>query len=105
MNDLVAGAATIKLLAVAREFEAVKGFLQRELADDLGGGNIDHSNFVPTVAAVEHGDEAIVRVHGNIDREIAQHDLFADRPQRPLIGQQDRTIGALSGQIGRHRSH
>jgi hypothetical protein len=51
------------------------------------------------VAAVEHGDKAIIRMHCDIDREIAEYDVFADRPQRPLIGQQDRAIGALSGQI------
>ena len=58
---------------------------------------------MPPVAAVEHGDKAIIRMHCDIDREIAEYDLLADRPQRPLIGQQDRAIGALSGQIGRHR--
>ena len=84
-----------------REFEAVKRFIHGELADDLGGGNIDHSDFVAPMAAVEHGDKAIFRMHGDIDREIAEYHLFADRPQRPLIGEQDRAIGALPGQIGR----
>ena len=58
-------------------------------------------NFVAPVTAMEHGGKAIVRVHCDIDREIAEYDLFADRPQRPLIGEQDRAIGALPGQIGR----
>src|SRR6185503_16802249 len=60
-----------------------------------------HSDFVASVTTVEHGDKAIVRVHSDIDREIAEHDLFANRPKGPLIGEQDRAIGALPGQIGR----
>ena len=38
-------------------------------------------------------------MYGDVDWEIAQFDLSSHGTQRPLVGQQDRTVRPLTGQL------
>jgi hypothetical protein len=49
--------------------------------------------------------ELSLRMDGNVDREIAEDDLFTDRAERPLVRQFDRAIGLLAGHVNAPRAH
>ena len=49
---------------------------------------------------MQHRREASARMHGHIDRKIAQLDLPANGPQRPLVRQQRRAIRLFARQSG-----
>ena len=72
VNDFVARAAAIESPAVVREFDAIKRFVQGELARDAGGWNIHDRNLVPAVAAVQHRDIPAAGMNRNVDWKITK---------------------------------
>ena len=93
IDNVVFAAAYQQLFAIGREAEAVKGLRQRLTRYDFRRLEIDHRDNVRPVAGMEHGGELALRMDRDIDREVAQFDLPAGRPQRPLVRQQDRSVG------------
>ena len=55
-----------------REFDAIKRFVQGELARDAGGWNIHDRNLVPAVAAVQHRDIPAAGMNRNVDWKITK---------------------------------
>src|SRR5580692_5661093 len=53
---------------------------------------------------MQYCGEAAVWVNGDVDGKVAQFDLASGWAQRPLIWQEDGTVGADAGQIDRSRS-
>src|SRR5207248_2537975 len=87
------------LFPILRESETVKGFVDSCSADQSPAGNFNHRDFVLAVAAMQDGSEFTPRMHRDIYRKIAENDLFAHRPQIPLVGQFHRAIRLLAGDI------
>ena len=100
VNDFVAGPAAIEFPSIVGEFHAVERFIDGKLAHDRGRRHVHHGDLMAAMAAVQNSGEPTGGMHGDVDRKIAEHNLSAHRPQRPLVGQKDRAVGALSGQIG-----
>ena len=46
---------------------------------------------------MQHGRKTAIRMHRDVDGEIARFDLLSGGTQRPLIGQEHRTIGLRPG--------
>src|SRR5437899_2829415 len=101
VNDLIAGAGAIKAAALAREFQAVKGFMHIHLRDDFGRLEVHDSDFVLRISAMEHGGEAAFWMDGDVNWKITQLDLPPCWPQGPLIGQEHGAVSAGAGQFNR----
>ena len=91
-NDLVARTATIETRSVRGKREAVERLRNVGPADNRSGQDVHHHNFVLPKTAMERRCETSARMDGQVHREIPQGNLPPDRPQRPLIGQQDRAV-------------
>src|SRR5712691_7780619 len=98
MDDLELAAAGEQVLAVGREAQPVKRLIEPDVADDLLALEIDNLNLVVAVASVQHRQPAAAGVEGQVDGKVAEPDLFADGPERPLVRQQDGTPGLDTGQ-------
>jgi len=95
MNRFVSGAAAKNLLPIFGEGEAVKGLVDAGPRNQGAAGDFDDGDFMPSITAVQNGGKFSLRMHRDVHGEIAQHDLFADRAEEPLVGQPHRAIGLL----------
>ena len=57
------------------------------MRDGFFSHQIHHANLVRAVTVVKDGSKSSAWMHCDVGWEIAQFDLPAGRPQRPLIGQ------------------
>ncbi len=92
IDDIVLAAANQKRLTIGREAEAVEGPRQRDLRRHFARGQIDDGDHVRPIARMQHRGEFALGMDGDIDGEIAQFDLPAGGPQRPLVRQQDGSV-------------
>src|SRR5260221_9521783 len=100
MNRFVSGAAAKNLLRIFGEGEAVKGLVDAGPRNQGAAGDFDDGDFMPSITAVQNGGKFSLRMHRDVHGEIAQHDLFADRAEEPLVGQPHRAIGLLARHFG-----
>src|SRR5882762_8931419 len=98
MDDFFSRATAEEAVAIGGKLEAVERLVEGDVRDGLAREKIDDAELVRAVAAVKHGCEAPAGMHRDINRKIAQLDLATDGPEGPLVGQEHRAIGLLSGQ-------
>jgi hypothetical protein len=91
-HDLRPRAAAEKAPPVGRELEPVEGLGDLRLRNHRRRADVDDQDLVRPVARMQHGGEPAVRMHRDVDREVAQFDLCPDRSQRPLVRQQHRSV-------------
>src|SRR5690349_10994243 len=92
VNHLVLAAAGEELGTVRGKAQAVPRLVERDPAEDFWLSQVKDHYLVPPVAGVERGEPMAAGVQGQVDREVAQLDLPAGGPQRPLVGQPDGTV-------------
>ena len=104
VNDVVFAAACEEPFAVGREAQAIKRLRHDNAGDDAASRHFDDHDGVRPVARVQHGGPMAPGVESDVDRKVAHLDLPAGRPQRPLVGQQDRAAGLSPRQLSRKQS-
>src|SRR5207244_3205916 len=90
-------------LSVLAKFHPIKRLVYIRMRDDFRRRDIYDQDLMAAVTTVQHGREMPGRMHRDVYGEIAQLDLFARRPQGPLIRQQHRAVSLHSGQSSRVR--
>ena len=88
-------------VAVAGEGEPLERLFKPGLREQFPLHDVEHGEFVRAVAAMQDDRVPPVGVHGDRRGEVADTDLAAGRPQRPLVGQDHRTVGLGPRRAGR----
>jgi len=103
VDDFILAAAGEQRLAVGREAEAVERLVEADPAYDsrMVLAQLDDDDFVFALAGVKDGGPLAVRVQCDIDGEVAEGEMCAGRPQRPLVGELDHAIGPNAWQDAR----
>ena len=104
VNDVVFAAAGEEPFAARREAQAIKGLRHDNAGDDAASRHLDDHDGVRPVARMQDGGPLALGVESDVDRKVADLDLPAGRPQRPLVGQQDRAAGLSPRQLSRKQS-
>src|SRR5258708_27960318 len=99
MDSLLACAAAVQARTVRIKGQPVKGFFDAGVANYFSARNGDNNDLVLAIARMQYRREATARMHRDVDGKIAQYNLLADRPERPLIRQKHAAIGALTRRL------
>src|SRR5438128_8958465 len=101
MDDTKFAAAGEQRSAVRRETKPIKGLGYAKARRDflaLGVLEVYDHHLMFAVAGMQHGEPAAGWMQREIDGKIAEDKRPAGRPQRPLVGQQDRAAWLNPGE-------
>src|SRR5579884_2228045 len=94
MDDFLFAAAGKQPFAIRRKAQTVKRLIDFYPANDLLGiaWKCDDDNFMSPVASMEDSEPMAAGMQGHVNRKIAERQLLAGWPQRPLVGQANHSI-------------
>src|ERR1051326_1182931 len=101
VHDFIAGSAAKQLLSIIGKFQPVETFVQFDPRHYFFGRQVHDQNLMVAITGVQDGRKSPTGMNSYVDRKIRQLDLTSYRPQRPLVGQQNGTIGSPAGQRSR----
>ncbi len=92
VDDFQLAAAGKKRFAIGSEAQTIKRLIDRHTADNFRISlESEEDDFMRAVTGMQRGEPSAAGMQDEIDGEIAKRDLLADRPQRPLIRQTNRS--------------
>lgn len=92
MDELLTGTAAKQLGAILGKRDSVESLLYRCTRDMTTGRNLQRDEFMHSISAVKNDGKLATRVHGDINREIADQKLSSSRSEKPLIWEPNRPV-------------
>jgi hypothetical protein len=99
VDYFVAGAAAKQARAIVREFETIKTLWQIGMRNSFAFYQVNDGHLMGAIAIVQNRDKPTTRMDRDVSREVAQFDLLAGRPERPLIWEKNGTVRLHAGKI------
>jgi hypothetical protein len=104
VDEFFARAAAEETRTIVRKFQTVETLGQRGVRNGFAFSEVDNRNLVGAVAIVQDSHESAARMDCDIDWEVPQFDLLADRAQRPLVWEEYGAIWLFAGKVRLNRA-